>query len=181
MMASVLTDKRCLYCGVFRPGHRFDYWPRGASRKLAHGKKEHPDSTLIPPPPLCVPPNNSVTFSGDRMEEASVVRARFQRFLALADATIRAARKDRPAGGTALRWGQKEKWLVEETSNCRRWARKARTNEKCICFLSSFRRNITQGLPRKCPDLSPVRQYPTFCRRKVPSPTAVPRSIVKMG
>lgn len=53
------------------------------------------------------------------MEEASVVRARFQRFLALADAAIRAARKDRPADA-AVRWGQKEKWLVEETSNCRR-------------------------------------------------------------
>ena len=54
------------------------------------------------------------------MEEASVVRARFQRFLALADATVRAARKDRPPGAAAPRWGQKQKRLMEETSNCRR-------------------------------------------------------------
>lgn len=71
-------------------------------------------------PLCCVSPQNSVTFSGDRMEEASVVRARLQRFVALADARVRAARKDRPPGTAALRWGEKEKWLVEETSNCRR-------------------------------------------------------------
>lgn len=80
----------------------------------------------MPPPPrllgiFCLNSNRtSVTFSEDRMEEASVVRARFQRFLALADATIEAARRDRPAGGAAVRWGQKEQWLVEETSTCRR-------------------------------------------------------------
>lgn len=50
-----------------------------------------------------------------------MVRGRLQRFLALADATIGAARRERPAASAAaLRWGQKEKWLVEETSTCRR-------------------------------------------------------------
>lgn len=48
-----------------------------------------------------------------------MVRGRLQRFLALADVTIGAARKNRPAD-TAVRWGKKEKWLVEETSTCRR-------------------------------------------------------------
>lgn len=86
-------------------------------------ERRDPSLTCAPnrasPPALGFSPQNSVTFSEDRMEEASVVRARFQRFLALADATIRAARKGRPAGA-AVRWGEKEKWLVEETSTCRR-------------------------------------------------------------
>lgn len=52
------------------------------------------------------------------MEEASVVRRRFQRFLALADATIGTGKN--AAASTARRWGDKEKRLVEETSTCRR-------------------------------------------------------------
>lgn len=47
-----------------------------------------------------------------------MVRGRFQRFLALVDATI-GAEKDRSVGATR-RWGDKEKQLVEETSTCRR-------------------------------------------------------------
>lgn len=47
-----------------------------------------------------------------------MVRRRFQRLLALVDATI-AAEKDRSKRATR-RWGDKEKRLVEETSTCRR-------------------------------------------------------------
>ncbi|CAN0020436.1 unnamed protein product, partial [Ectocarpus fasciculatus] len=104
--------------------------------------------------------SSNVTFSEDRMEEASVVRGRLQRFLALADVTIGAARKNRPAD-TAVRWGQKEKWLVEETSTCRREVRLALSDDfdtpravrhlASLCALiSPHLKELTQG------DLGPV-------------------------
>lgn len=58
-----------------------------------------------------------VTFSEDRMEEASVVRGRFQRFLALADAASLGGKKGRDP---LRRWGEREKRLAAETSTCRR-------------------------------------------------------------
>lgn len=60
-----------------------------------------------------------------------MVRARFQRFLALADASIRTARISRP-GGDSVRWGQKEKWLAEETSTCRRCGEVEHTYLRCL-------------------------------------------------
>lgn len=60
----------------------------------------------------------SVTYSEDRMEEASVLRERFERVLALADSMIGA-----DCGSTrkpARRWGDREKRLVEKTMTCRR-------------------------------------------------------------
>ncbi|CBJ27917.1 Cysteinyl-tRNA Synthetase [Ectocarpus siliculosus] len=104
--------------------------------------------------------SSNVTFSEDRMEEASVVRGRLQRFLALADVTIGAARKNRPAD-TAVRWGKKEKWLVEETSTCRREVRLALSDDfdtpravrhlASLCALiSPHLKELTQG------DLGPV-------------------------
>ncbi|CAN0160193.1 unnamed protein product, partial [Hapterophycus canaliculatus] len=105
------------------------------------------------------------------MQEASVVRGRLQRFLALADATIGAARRERSAGAAAAtaaaRWGQKEKWLVEETSTCRREVRLALSDDfdtpravrhlASLCALiSPHLKELTQG------DLGPITSAANF-------------------
>ncbi|CAM9588774.1 unnamed protein product, partial [Scytosiphon promiscuus] len=113
--------------------------------------------------------SSNVTFSEDRMQEASVVRGRLQRFLALADATIGAARRERPAGAAtaAVRWGQKEKWLAEETSTCRREVRLALSDDfdtpravrhlaSLSALISPHLKELTQG------DLGPITSAVNF-------------------